>query len=304
MLLYLESMGPAISKIVEKGFTFENKENPTLNDESNMHKNAQAASAIVSALSSTEYTKVMGIKSAHLIWNKLAVCHEGTEVVKEAREDLLRGQYNLFMKRKDEGPQQVHDRLMEIVNKRRALGTKLDDAEVNKRLLQALQPWNSHICTLIRQNDKFKDFSTDEVLGRLLAQKEQDEEAKRINELLGNTSPERKQVALKAKKKKKVEENSSSSDESDEEMTLLVKRFTKFIKKGGFTKKIYDKGYDKSKTRKSKRLCYEYGEEGHFITECPKNKGKEEKKSDKYHKRDKTYKHKKHVMGQAHIGQE
>ena len=292
-------MGLAILRIVEKGFTYENEQEPTPKDDINSHRNAQAASAIISALSASEYTKVMGIKNAHAIWKKLEVSHEGTDVVKEAREDLLRGQYNLFIMKKDEGPQQVHDRLMDIVNKRRALGTKLDDMEVNKRLLQALQPQNSHICSLIRQKEGFKNFSTDEVLGRLLAQKEQDDEATRINELLGKSSSEKKNVVFKAKKKKIIVEDSSKS-ESDDEMALLVKRFTKFIKKGGFTKK----SFEKNKTRRSKRTCYECGEVGHFIAECPKNKDKEEKKHDKYHKREKKYKNKKIYKGQAHIGQE
>ena len=53
---------------------------------------------------------------------------------------------------------------MEIINKRRALGVKLEDIEVNKRLLQALQPWNSHLCILIREKENFKNFTTDEVL--------------------------------------------------------------------------------------------------------------------------------------------
>ena len=104
MITYLESMGPQILKIVEKGFTFENEEEPTQKDEVNMHRNAQAAFVIISALSPNESTKVMGIKNAHKIWKKLEIIYEVTDTVKEAREDLLRGQYNLFIRKKNEGP--------------------------------------------------------------------------------------------------------------------------------------------------------------------------------------------------------
>ena len=65
MITYLESMGPQILKIVEKGFTFEDKENPTQKDEINMHQKAQAASVIISTLGPNEDIKVMEIRNAH-----------------------------------------------------------------------------------------------------------------------------------------------------------------------------------------------------------------------------------------------
>ena len=57
-------MGPSISRIVEDGFTFEDESKPTPTAEVNIHRNAQAASIIISALSPSEYSKVMGIKCA------------------------------------------------------------------------------------------------------------------------------------------------------------------------------------------------------------------------------------------------
>ena len=104
--------------------------------------------------------------------------------MKEAREEELRSKFNYFVMKPNEGPQEVYDRLMDIVNKRRALGANLTDLEVNKRLLQALRPWNSTICSNVRDKDNFKSFTTDEVLGRLLSQKAQDEEADNINKLI------------------------------------------------------------------------------------------------------------------------
>ncbi|KAK3118639.1 hypothetical protein QOZ80_9BG0702890 [Eleusine coracana subsp. coracana] len=194
---------------------------------------------------------------------------------------------------------------MEIVNKRRALGIKLDTIEVNKRLLLALQPWNQSVCNFVREKENFKNFSTDEVLGRLLTYKERDEEATRVNNLLGQGEEEKKEIALKASheanekkdKKKKKKEIDSSDEDSDNEMALLVRRFKSFLKKDGYKKK----SYDKSKARRSKRTCYECGDEGYFIAECPNKKSKEERRKDKHHKKDKKYK--KHRRGEAHIGQ-
>ena len=62
MMIYLESMGPKILWIVEKGFTYENEDDPTPTDDVNAHRNAQAVSKIISTLSSSKYNKVMSIK--------------------------------------------------------------------------------------------------------------------------------------------------------------------------------------------------------------------------------------------------
>ena len=67
--------------------------------------NAQASSAIISALSPNEYSRVTEIKSAHKIWKKLETIYEGTDVVKEAREEELRTKFNYFVMKPNEGPQ-------------------------------------------------------------------------------------------------------------------------------------------------------------------------------------------------------
>ena len=64
---------------------------PSLNevtDERMMKKyenNAKAANALLSALSLQEYTRVMNLKSAKDIWDKLKSFHEGDLKVKEAK---------------------------------------------------------------------------------------------------------------------------------------------------------------------------------------------------------------------------
>ena len=64
MKMYLISIGPPIREIVEKGYTLENEENPTTIDQLNIHRNAQAMSAILSFLNLKEYSRVAGIENA------------------------------------------------------------------------------------------------------------------------------------------------------------------------------------------------------------------------------------------------
>jgi hypothetical protein len=84
-------------------------------------------------------------------------------------------------------------------------------------------------------------------------------------------------------------------------MALLIKNFHKFIKK----RRPY-KGERKEKPR-SKRVCYNYGKNVHFIAQCSykrKEEGNDKrKKFDKGYKKNKKYTKKK-PYGQAHVRQD
>ena len=55
--------------------------------------------------------KVRGIVSAKEIWDTLKMSHEGSEEVKEEKMDLLQGELEAFVMKKDVTVQQMHDRL-------------------------------------------------------------------------------------------------------------------------------------------------------------------------------------------------
>jgi cobalamin biosynthesis Mg chelatase CobN len=84
-------------------------------------------------------------------------------------------------------------------------------------------------------------------------------------------------------------------------MTLFIKKLNKFIKK----RRRY-KGEGKEKPM-SKRVCYNYSKNGHFITQCPYERNEEDNdkrnKFDKGYKKDKKYT-KKMSYGQVHVDQE
>jgi hypothetical protein len=78
-------------------------------------------------------------------------------------------------------------------------------------------------------------------------------------------------------------------------MALFVRKFDKMFKKSGFFNKNKDK--DKIKTKRtSKRPCFGYGKEGHFIAECPnvRVRRRDTNKNDK---------NKKKEVGEAHLGE-
>jgi hypothetical protein len=159
-------------------------------------------------------------------------------------------------------------------------------------------------------------MTSDDVLGRIMNHEMNIQEANNIKNLYKGVSTSKKQdIALKANKskKKKVLIKSPSEEEEEEEeednereydedeVALFIKKFNKFNKKT----RPY-KGERKEKPR-SKRVCYNYDKNVHFIAQCPYERNEEDndkrKKFDKGYKKDKKY-NKKKPYGQAHIGQE
>jgi hypothetical protein len=72
---------------------------------------------------------------------------------------------------------------------------------------------------------------------------------------------------------------------------MFIKTFKKFVRKN-----------DKYLRKGKKRACYDCGQTGHFIADCPKKKEQEGKKDFKKGEKSKGYFKKKY--GQAHIGEE
>jgi hypothetical protein len=88
-------------------------------------------------------------------------------------------------------------------------------------------------------------------------------------------------------------------------MALFMKKLKKYMKK-----KKFSKGDKKFKST-TKKTCYNYGKNGHFIANCPYKRREEDddKKKNNAYKKDKGYKrsdksYKKKSYGEAHIGQE
>jgi hypothetical protein len=102
-------------------------------------------------------------------------------------------------------------------------------------------------------------------------------------------------VEEKPKPPKSKKEDTSDEGSTDEETAFAIRKYKKFLKSRA-SKKCGDE-----RKNKSQRKCYECGEYGHFIVECPKNKNKNEEEK-KYKEKSKEYKNK--YQGCAHVGQQ
>nr|CAE02851.4 OSJNBa0014F04.17 [Oryza sativa Japonica Group] len=314
MKMHLKSINPSIWRIVEKGYVLQNPEDPTKEDDENEHKNAQAANAILSALSESEFNCVDGIESAKVIWDTLQNLHEGTNSVRESKVEILKGQFERFVMLDGESPSDMYDRLSKIVNEIKGLGSKdMTDEVVVKKMVRAITPRNSTLVTIIRERPDYKTLTPHDLLGHILAHDMLVQESKDVIQYINQsstTSIKKEDLALKAKKEEEENRKSKSKAEiDDEEMALFVKKFSKFMRRSGFFKGGSSNHYsNKSSGRHSTRVCYVCKEPGHFITDCPHLKDgshikEDKKKGEKKDEKKEKHKHsKREHYGQAHLG--
>jgi hypothetical protein len=103
------------------------------------HFNSQATSILLASLCREEYNKVQGLKRAKEIWDVLKTAHEGDEVTKITKSEMIEGKLGRFVLNKGEDPQAMYNRLKTMVNQVRNLGsTKWDDHEMVKVILRSL----------------------------------------------------------------------------------------------------------------------------------------------------------------------
>jgi hypothetical protein len=229
------------------------------------HFNSQATTILLASLSRQEYNKVQGLKSAKEIWDVLKTAHEGDEVTKITKREMIEGELGRFMLNQGEEPQAMYNRLKTLVNQVRNLGsTKWDDHEMVKVILRSLVFLKPTQVQLIHGNPRYKLMSPEEVIGKFVSFELMIKGSKQIIERGATSTPEVQPVAFKATEEKKEESTSSrlpidASKHNNEEIALIIKSFRQILKQR--------RGKDYKPC--SKKVCYKYGKPGHFIAKCP-----------------------------------
>jgi hypothetical protein len=99
------------------------------------------------------------------VWSTLWMAHEGSRPMRMANMEMLEGQLNRFIMYDDEMPHEMFNRLMKLVNKARALGSKKwTDHMLMERLMMAYTPMNYNVVALIRQDLAYKKMTSDDML--------------------------------------------------------------------------------------------------------------------------------------------
>ncbi|KAK4858622.1 hypothetical protein QYF36_019545 [Acer negundo] len=210
-------------------------------------------------------------------WDILEVAHEGTEVIKDSKLQVLQMQFEMLRMEEDEHFNDFEIKLMDIVNQSHQLGDPYSDRRIKQKIIRSLPDRFESKVTALEENNGYKDMKLSEVIGRLLAYESR--------KAPSSTPPKKhKGIALKVSTNEKEEKI-----DSDEDFTLFVKRFNKVIKfwKKGFGSKgqyMKKKGPFKKfeprqvKTERKGVRCYEYGGIGHFTPECTNHNDKKKGK--------------------------
>jgi len=201
------------------------------------------------------------------MWDILEVTDEGTNDVRRVRKHALIQEYELFRMHKGETICNVKKWFSHIVNHLMSLRKNFDKEELNIKILKCLdRSWVPKV-TSISESKDLTSMTTTSLFGKLR------EHELEMNRLVVQKSEDKhsKGIALKAANQKRQQD---SSDNDEDTMSLLSRKFSKFLKK--------NKG-QVSKRKSSKKLndfnlnkytCYGCGEQCHIKAECPNNDSK------------------------------
>jgi hypothetical protein len=242
---------------------------------------------------------VQGLKSAKEIWDVLKTAHEGDEVTKITKREMIKGELGRFILNHGEEPQAMYNRLKTLVNQVSNLeSTKWDDHEMVKVILRSLVFINPTQVQLICGDPRYKLMSPKEVIGKFVSFELMIKGFKQIVEQGDTSTPEVQPVAFKATEEKKEESTSSrlpidASKLDNKEMALIIKSFRQILKQR--------KGRDYKPH--SKKVCYKCGKPGHFITKCPLSSDSD-RDNDKRAKKKEKKRYYKKKGGDAHVCRE
>ena len=99
---YFQSLGKDVWEIVEGGYTFPSTIPTDTTGRKKYETNAKVVTTSLGSFSKSEFVKVMQLKSAKGIWDKIFLIYEGDSQVKHAKLQTLRIQYETLKMHNDE----------------------------------------------------------------------------------------------------------------------------------------------------------------------------------------------------------
>ena len=172
----------------------------------------------------------------------------------------------------------MQKRFTHIVNHLTGLGKTFDTNELNIKILKSLnKTWQPKVTT-ITELQNLATMMMAALFGKL---RKHELELGRLNE--EEDIGRKKNIAFKievVKGKKKKEEEDFDDDEN---LSLMIKKFTKFMKAKG--KNQFKNNKKENQGSSSNFKCYGCGESGHVKADCLNSKKSEEKKGGKFYKK-------------------
>eukprot|EP00253_Pinus_taeda_P009806 PITA_09806 len=136
---YLQSLGIDVWEIMEGGYKFPLAIPTDVAGKKQYETNAKDVNTLLGSLSQSEFVKVMQLKSAKEIWDKIVLSYEGDSQVKLAKLQTLRIQYETLKMHNDESITSYFLRIDEIVNCMKNLGEEIKEVTLVEKNLNCFR---------------------------------------------------------------------------------------------------------------------------------------------------------------------
>ena len=94
--------------------------------------------AILCAMDENQYKLIQNTRIAKEAWDILEVAHEGTEVVKDSKLQVLQTQFEMLKMEENEYFNDFEIKLMDIVNQSHQLGDSYSDRRIKQKIMRSL----------------------------------------------------------------------------------------------------------------------------------------------------------------------
>ncbi|KAL8107457.1 hypothetical protein AgCh_024023 [Apium graveolens] len=187
-------------------------------------------------------------------WDAIKTVSLGADKVKKARAQTLKGEFESLRMRDGDLLDDFYMKLNGLVTNIRALGEKMEEAYVVKKLLRAVPSKFLQIASAIEQFGDLEVMSIEEVVGSLKAHEER---------LRGQSEVNQGQLLLTEEEWRKKEGSA--------QLLLTREEWLKKTSREGARGTSEFRGRDNRGGRdKSKVRCYNFQNYGHFASECRK----------------------------------
>src|SRR3954468_9997438 len=232
MVAFLKSVNSKAWRAVNKGWEHpvntDKDGNKTLKPEEDWDKdeealalgNSKALNALFNGIDKNIFRLVHHCELAKDVWDILKTTHEGTSKVKMSRLQLLTTKFENLRMRDDESIKDFYMNLLDIANTSGALGEKMSDEKLVRKILRSLPKRFDMKVTAIEEAQDISKMKVEELIGSLQTFETG------INE---NSEKKNKSIAFVSNSQEEVKE--SREENVSESIAMLGKQFNKIMRR-------------------------------------------------------------------------
>jgi hypothetical protein len=241
--------------------------------------NSKVLNALFNGVDKNMFRLIKRCKVAKEAWEILITTQEGTSKVKNSRLQMLTTKFEELKMKEDESVHEFHMTILDYANTFDALGEKLSEEKMVRKMLRSLPKKFDMKVTCIEEFRELDTIKLDDLVGSLQTFEMS------VNERSGSSGSKNKSIALVSNTDNEDHQDDIDTDESiSDAMVLLGKQFNKVMRrmdrktKGNVPNIRFDiskpvNNFRRTKTddkvEQSKGVkCHEFEGFGHIRTEC------------------------------------